>query len=54
MEQTAQVKQRPMSEIRRLVAEDQARFDRLAEVWQELLEHQQVELIKTAETMAYT
>jgi len=46
------VKQRPMSEIRRLVAESNARFDRIGEVWSELTDEQQEDLAMQAEAMS--
>ena len=42
---------RPMAEILRLVAEDDARFDELEEAWHELTVAEQVELVKTANAM---
>ena len=43
-----QPKGKPMSEIRRLVAEDQGRWEELAELWNELLPDEQRNLIETA------
>lgn len=46
------VEQRSMKEIRKIVAADQARFDRLAEAWGDLTEDEQKELVHRAEAMA--
>lgn len=46
------VEGRPMSEIKRLVvAEDSARFARLADVWNDLTVEQQEALVTDAEAM---
>jgi hypothetical protein len=47
-----EVKQRPMSEIRRLVAEDNARFEQVAEAWHDLTVDQQGQLVIIAQSMA--
>jgi hypothetical protein len=51
MEITPQVQGRPIAEIRRLVAEDTARFETLAATWNDLTVSQQIELVKTAQAM---
>ena len=51
-ERELQPMQRPMSEIRRLLAEDSARWDALAEVWNDLTVAEQKELVATAREMA--
>ena len=50
----AQPKSRPISEFRRLVAADHARFYKLHELWQEMTEAQQNEIIATAREMVWT
>jgi hypothetical protein len=46
------IKGRPMHELRRLVAEDTARWNALGEVWPDLTVAQQRELVLTAKEMA--
>lgn len=43
-----EVKGRPLHELRRIVAEDNARFDELGEVWNDLTEREQLELLRVA------
>lgn len=42
---------RPIAEIRRLVAEDQARFDLLAQAWNDLTVDEQESLVVIAQSM---
>lgn len=43
---------KPIAELRRIVAADQRRWERLAELWNHLTEAEQLELIETARVMA--
>lgn len=43
---------RSMRELHAIVAADQARFDELAELWNQLLTEQQVELVAVAQRMS--
>ena len=47
----AQPQGRPIGEIRAIVEADNRRFWQLGEVWSDLTESQQVELIMTAQAM---
>jgi hypothetical protein len=52
METISKPKGRTMRELLRIVAEDTARFDELAEAWPNLLEREQVALVKWAKERA--